>query len=112
MDGLAGSVGDQMSVAHGHINGFVAHERFDSVNIHPGQGQPAGESVAQSVEDHPAGAVIGGEAIIEPHPIHQLFKLVAQIFPQICAEKRGENKPINIRGVCFALRQKFRRRRV
>lgn len=52
MNSLTCGVRNKMGIAHGHGQGFMAHQGLYSININAGQSQPTGEGMAQSMKHH------------------------------------------------------------
>ena len=71
MHGRPGGIGYQMSVAHGHGNGFMPHQSLDAVYIFAITGQPACKGMPKTVKYDSPGPVILLDAVIKADRIRK-----------------------------------------
>ena len=78
MHGRPGGIGYQMSVAHGHGNGFMPHQSLDAVYIFAITGQPACKGVPKTVKYDSPGPVILLDAVIKADRIRKCPERMGQ----------------------------------
>ena len=97
MDGGTGGIGYQMSIPHGHGNGFMPHQSLDAVYVFAIAGQPACKGMPEAMKYDTPGSVVQFDAVIEADGIRQRPERMGKVCTHVAADNRRKNQS----GGCF-----------